>query len=200
MPRLLSITRTGKPAALTPAAIARACEALLLEADRCDEAYHRFALEANRAGTHLATFRAIRKQYPQKAPREILDDLIATTPDDEGRWFATAKTLGFFDLAAELAHRSPVDIGTLLRAARDHLDRAPEFALDSATAALHWMARGRFYEIKAGDVWQARDYALQSAAAIGRLEPTRKLIDGLIDSDKTDAFVRKQLGLYSQIM
>ena len=184
----------------SPAAIARACEALLLEADRCDEAYHRFALEANRAGTHLATFRAIRKQYPQKAPREILDDLIATTPDDEGRWFATAKTLGFFDLAAELAHRSPVDIGTLLRAARDHLDRAPEFALDSATAALHWMARGRFYEIKAGDVWQARDYALQSAAAIGRLEPTRKLIDGLIDSDKTDAFVRKQLGLYSQIM
>lgn len=55
------------------------------------------------------------------------------------------------------------------------------------------MAQGRFYEIKAWDVWQARDYALQTATIVGRLEPTRELINGLIDSDQTDAFVHKQL-------
>jgi hypothetical protein len=48
-----------------------------------------------------------------------------------------------------------VDIGTLLRAARDHLDGDPDFALETATAALGWMAAGHFYELRAGDVWQA---------------------------------------------
>jgi hypothetical protein len=85
--------------------MARACEEVLLAAGRSDEAYRRYALTANRAGTHLATYRAIKKKYPDKAPREILDDLIAVTPDDPGRWFATAKELGFFDLAADLARR-----------------------------------------------------------------------------------------------
>jgi hypothetical protein len=46
------------------------------------------------------------------------------------------------------------------------------------------MARGRFYETKAGDVWQARDDALQAAAAVGRLEPTQELIDRLIASEE----------------
>jgi hypothetical protein len=130
---------------------------------------------------------------PGKAPRDVLDDLIASTPDDPGRWFATAKGLGFLDLAADLAHRSPVDIGTLLRAARDHLDQAPEFALAAATAALHWMARGQFYEIKALDVWQARNQALAAAAAVGRLEENQALIAGLIQDETTDPFVRKHL-------
>ena len=89
----------------SPAAMARACEAILLATGRSDEAYRRYAVMANRAGTHLATYRAIKKKYPDKAPREILDDLIAVTPDDPGRWFATAKELGFFDLAADLARR-----------------------------------------------------------------------------------------------
>ena len=39
--------------------------------------------------------------------------------------------------------RSLVDIGTLLRAARDHLQTEPAFALQAAATALGWMALGR---------------------------------------------------------
>jgi tetratricopeptide (TPR) repeat protein len=174
-------------------AMARACEEILLAAGRGEEAYRRFAYTANRAGSHLATFRAIKKKYPAKAPRAILDDLIAQTPGEEGKWFATAKTLSLLDLALNLARRSPVDIGTLLRAARDNLDCEPAFALETATTALGWMAAGQFYELKAGDVWQAMGYALRAAEALGRVESTRGLIRALAQDPNTDAFVREQL-------
>ena len=173
--------------------IADACEAILLDAGRSDEAYERFALEANRASTYLATCRALIKKYPDRAPRDILDRLIAATPEDPGRWFATAKTLGFLDLAAELAERSPVDIGTLLRAARDHLESDPSFARQASVAALRWMAAGQFYEITAGNVWDARRYALKSAAATGQSEVIAAFLDELIADAQADAFVRKQL-------
>jgi hypothetical protein len=119
--------------------------------------------------------------------------LIASPTDDPVRWFATAKTLGFLDLAAELAQRSPVDIGTLLRAARDHLESTPGFAMQAAVAALRWMAAGQFYEITGGDVWDARRYALESAAATGQSDEIEAFLDELIGSAQTDAFVRKQL-------
>jgi tetratricopeptide (TPR) repeat protein len=177
----------------SPAAMARTCEEVLLAAGRPDEAYRCYASLANRAGSNLATFRAIKKKYPALAQRDILDALIAETPGEEGKWFATAKTLGLLDLALDLARRSPVDIGTLLRAARDHLDSEPAFALETATAALCWMAAGRFYELKVGDVWQAMGYALRAAEALDRVESTRGLIKGLAQDPNTDAFVREQL-------
>jgi hypothetical protein len=177
----------------SPAAIARGCEAVLLAAGRTGEAYRRFAYTANRAGSHLATFRAIKKKYPDKAPQAILGDLIAQTPGEEGTWFATAKTLGLLDLALDLARRSPVDISTLLRAARDHLDRGPASTLETATKALGWMAAGQFYELKAGDVWQAMGYALRAAEALDRVESTRGLIQALARDPSADVFVREQL-------
>jgi len=177
----------------SPMAVARACEEILLKADRTDEAYDRFALEANRAGTHLATCRALIKKYPNRERRTLLDDLIASTPDDEGRWFATAKTLGFLDLAAQLADRSPVDIGTLLRAARDFQESNPHFALHAAVAALRWMAAGRFYELRAGDVWDARRYALETAEATGQSETVQTFLNELTNSPNTDSFVLQQL-------
>ncbi len=176
-----------------PSDMARTCEEILLAAGRGEDAYRRFAYTANRAGSHLATFRAIKKKYPDKAPRAILDDLIAQTPGEEGKWFATAKDLGLLDLALDLARRSPVDIGTLLRAARDHLDREPFFTLETATTALGWMAAGHFYELKAGDVWQAMGYALRAAEALDRVESTRGLIQALAQDPSTDALVREQL-------
>jgi len=184
----------------SPIAIAQACEELLLAAGRQDEAYRRYALEASREGTHLATFRAIKKKYPSRDPRAILGDLISTTPGEEGKWFATAKTLGFLDLASELARRSPVNIQTLNRAARDHLDKNPAFALDSATAALRWMASGDFYEITALDVWQATDYALKAAEAMGRLEGVREAVRALGDSAETDSFVKDQLRKHRDLL
>lgn len=178
----------------SPAIAARVCEEMLLGTGRQEEAYARYALVANRAGTNLATFRAIKKKYPAKDPRGILDDLIAATPGEEGKWFATAKTLGYLDLAAALAGRSRVDIGTLIRASRDHLVTNPEFALDVANAALSWMALGEYYEIKAGDVWQAMDDALAAATATDRVQATRTQIRTWIDARDTDAFVKEQMG------
>jgi hypothetical protein len=64
--------------------------------------------------------RAIAKRYPMIAPERILGDLIASTPGQEGKWFAAAKTLKQYDLALALAQRSAVDPKTLVRAARDH--------------------------------------------------------------------------------
>jgi hypothetical protein len=101
-----------------PSDMARTCEEILLAAGRGEEAYRRFAYTANRAGSHLATFRAIKKKYPDKPPRTILDDLIAQTPGEDGKWFATAKDLGLLELVLDLGpgpgaalpggHRHPV--------------------------------------------------------------------------------------------
>ena len=135
--------------------IAEACETLLLSSGLHDEAYQRYALKANQKATYLATFRAIARKYPSKAPHDILRDLIASTPGDEGKWFAAAKDAGLFDLAIELVHRNPADPRTLARAARDFAESNPDFALSCGMAALHWIALGYGYEITEGDVLEA---------------------------------------------
>lgn len=43
--------------------IAEACEALLLLSGLAEDAYRRYAIEANRGTTNLATFRAIAKKF-----------------------------------------------------------------------------------------------------------------------------------------
>jgi len=95
--------------------IAQACEEILLSSGLLDEAYRRYAIEANQGTTNLATFRAIAKKYPNKQPEEILRDLVSSTPGAEGKWFAAAKDGGLFAVAAELATRSPTDPRTLTR-------------------------------------------------------------------------------------
>ena len=82
-----------------------------------------------------------------KDKSQILTDLIATTPGEEGKWFATAKELKLYELALELANRSPCDPKTLTRAARDYLETVPEFSLGSAMAALRWLSEGWGYEV-----------------------------------------------------
>ena len=142
-------------------------EDLLLSAGRVDEAYARYGIRAMSANTNIATFRAIAKRYPGIEPSRILRDLITSTPGEEGKWFATAKTLKQFDLALALARRAPVDPKTLVRAARDHVKSQPAFALGSALAALYWMARGEGYELTGADVLAARQHATEAAAALG---------------------------------
>lgn len=179
-----------------PALIARACEAILLRAGRADEAYLLYAHDAHQAGTYLATCRSIIRTYPHKDSRGILQDCIDRTPFEPGKWFAAAKTLGFLDIAAELAYRSPVNIATLLRAAHDFAETNPNFSRVSAMAALHWMSRGQYYEITEHDVRRARDLALSAAQAEGSrstLEETSRFIARLTESDGTDEFVRRIL-------
>ena len=69
-----------------------------------------------------------------------------------------------------------MDIGTLLRAAREHLDGDPAFPLRTATGASSWMAAEHFCELKAGDVWQAMGYTRRATEALDRVESTRDLI------------------------
>lgn len=147
--------------------IAQTCEAILLSSGMHDEAYRRYALEANRATTNLATFRAITKKYPDKAPEDILRDLIANTPGDEGKWFAAAKSVSLFDMAIELVTHSPTDPRTLIRAARDYCEKQPDFALKSGLAALRWMSLGHGYEITAGDVLEAYTAVIKAAPGAG---------------------------------
>ena len=147
--------------------IARECEAILLSSGLKEEAYTRYALEATPGTTYLARFRAIAKKYPHKPAEDILNDLIASTPGNEGKWFAAAKDAGLFDLALELATRSPADPRTLIRAARDYAGTQPAFALAVGYAALRWMGLGYGYEITGGDVVEAWSALVQAAAGVG---------------------------------
>jgi hypothetical protein len=108
--------------------IARACEAILLSSGLAHEAYERYALEANQGTRNLATFRAIARKYANKSLEAILRDLADSMPGAEGKWFAAAKDAGLFDMAVELATRSPIDPRTLIRAARDCAEKRLEFA------------------------------------------------------------------------
>src|SRR5690606_19240287 len=107
-------------------------------AGRVDEAYRQYGLRATQAHTYLATFRAVVERYPHKPALEILGDLVATTPGDEGKWFAAAKDAGYYDDALALASATPCDPRTLARAARDFVDEQPDFALGAGLLSLHW--------------------------------------------------------------
>lgn len=113
-------------------AIPAFCEGVLLDTGLADEAYARHAVQATYATTNLATFKAIVKKYPGKPKETILRDLVASQPDQAGKWFVAAKDAGFFELAIELANKSPSDLRTLIRAARDFAAKRPEFALATA--------------------------------------------------------------------
>lgn len=147
--------------------IVQACEGILLSSGMPEEAYHRYALEANPATTNLARFRSLTKKYPTKNPETILRDLIDSTPGEEGKWFAAAKDASLFDLAIELARQSPTDPRTLTRAARDFVDKQPGFAYACGVTALHWIALGYGYEITGTEVLDAYTAVTRAAPGAG---------------------------------
>jgi len=77
------------------AAIDAACETILLDVGRAEEAFEKYALTANGSSTGLATFRGIVRKYPGHDPRQILLDL-ATSSGDPGRWFARRRMPAFW--------------------------------------------------------------------------------------------------------
>ena len=147
--------------------VARVCEEILLSSGFADEAYERYGIEANQGTSHLSTYRALAKKYPHKKPEDILNELINTTPGEEGKWFATAKELGFFELALKLARTSPCDPRTLTRASRDYLDVDPAFAMCSGLTALQWLIEGYGYEVTSTDVWEAYKNTMNAAEKVG---------------------------------
>ena len=177
------------------AAIDQACEEILISSGLYDEAYRRYGLRAAQGNSYLARFRAVAKRYPMKDASEILADLIAMTPGEEGKWFATAKELERYELALDLANRSPCDPKTLTRAARDNLDPAPEFALGSALAALRWLSEGWGYEVTSVDVIEAYDRAMDAAIRLNKADDVTGQIRQLVEANDNGArqFVRQAL-------
>jgi hypothetical protein len=164
-------------------AIARTCEEILLSSGLVDEAYTRYAVLANQGITHLSTFRAIVAKYPRKTPADILHDLAASTPGQEGKWFAAAKDAGLYNEAIELANRSPCDPKTLTRGARDFADKNPTFATEAGMAALKWLAQGYGYEITAADAWAAYENTVRAAEKRGQVAQVRARIRELVGGD-----------------
>ena len=175
--------------------IDQTCEQILISSGLYEEAYRRYGLSAATGNSYIARFRSVAKRYPMKDKSQILSDLIAATPGEEGKWFATAKELGFYDLALELANRSPCDPKTLTRAARDYLDPEPAFSLGSAIAALRWLSEGWGYEVTSVDVVEAYDRAMDAAARLDMVDNVSEWIQQLVATSDTAAtkFVREVL-------
>jgi hypothetical protein len=178
-----------------PMAIARACEEILLSSGMVEEAYRRYALLANQSTTYINTFRVLVRKYPHKKREEILQDLINSTPGNEGKWFAAAKSAGLYETAIELANRSPCDPRTLTRAALDTVGKDAGFALQSGLAALRWLIEGYGYDVTSLDVRKAFEVTLQAADLAGRRDETMKRIRQLVAHGGAGAkFVAEALG------
>jgi tetratricopeptide (TPR) repeat protein len=179
----------------SPVGIARACEEVLLSSGLADEAYARYGLVANQAGTYTAWFRAVARKYPHKNPAQILEDLVAHTPGEEGKWFAAAKDARLYDEAIVLANRTPCSPQTLTRAARDFEAEKPEFAIEAGMAALRWLVEGYGYEITGLDVLNAYSHTMKAAENAGRAELTRERIHDLVARESFgERFVTRILG------
>ncbi|MFP5468093.1 MAG: hypothetical protein ACLGG8_11325 [Gammaproteobacteria bacterium] len=175
--------------------IARFAEEELLKAGRRADAFNQYALLANQANSHLSTFRALTKKYPELAKDKLLDHLIASTPGEPGKWFATAKTLKLFEQATRLAWASPCDPKTLNRAARDYLKTQPDFAMQCALASLHWMSMGHGYELTGLDVLEAHRFAIEAAAVTQQTQQARASIEQVLASDRPmAAWMQRSLG------
>lgn len=143
-------------------AIDAACEQILLDAGRVDEAYDKYALTAHAAATGLATYRAIARRYTARDPKQILLDL-AESSSDPGRWFAAAKDAGFPDLALEFAANGRTDPRTLSRAARDFLDEDARFSLKVGRMAIQRILDGYGYELIGADAIDAYRHFIAAA-------------------------------------
>jgi hypothetical protein len=147
-------------------AIDAACEKILLDVGRVDEAYEKYALTANGSSTGLATFRALVRKYPGRDPKKILLDL-ARSSDEPGRWFAAAKDAGFLDLALEFANTGHTDPRTLSRASRDFLKKDARFCLDVGRLAIRRILEGYGYEMTGIDVLDAFSHYMAAAQTLG---------------------------------
>jgi hypothetical protein len=192
----IAYVRTRAGSTTNQESIARFAEDVLLQAGRRAEAFDQYALLANQANSNLSTFRALAKKYPELAPEKLLGHLIASTPGEPGKWFATAKTLKLFDRAIALAWASPCDPKTLTRAARDHLARQPGFAMQAALAALHWMSMGHGYELTGLDAVEAHRLATESARVTRQIGQAQATIEQVLAAERPmSAWMRRSLGM-----
>ncbi len=152
-------------------------------------------LEAEPTSTYHAKYRALARRHPSRTPAELLAALMATTPGQEGKWFAAAKRAELFDLAAELAHRGPCDPRTLCRAARDHADVNPGFAIEAGVAALRWLLEGHGFELTGRDVREIYAHTMKAARHAGRSEQVHARLRALARPEAVNhRFVMRVIG------
>ncbi|MBZ5726620.1 MAG: hypothetical protein LAP87_16670 [Acidobacteriia bacterium] len=168
-------------------AIDAACEKILLDSGRTDEAYERYALTANGSSTGLATFRAIMKKYRGRDPKKVLLDL-ATSSGDSGRWFAAAKDAGFLDLALEFAGAGRTDPRTLSRASRDLVKKDARFSLKVGRLAIERILEGDGYELTLVDVMDACNHFMAAAQALGIASQARADLLAIAAKQPGEAF------------
>jgi hypothetical protein len=134
------------------------------------------------------------KKYPERTPADVLDDLVAETPGEEGKWFAAAKDARLFDKAIALANLTPCSTQTLTRAARDFVETNPTFALEAGVMAIRWLAQGHGYEVTALDVHSAYTHTMNAAQRAGRADEIRSLIRHYVTDGPLREFMTKVLG------
>lgn len=179
--------------------VARLCEEIYLSSGMREQAYRRYALAAHEKTTYLATFRAVRKAYPEKEAAEVLADLVAATPGQEGKWFAAAKSAGLRAEALALAKRSPCAPSTLARAARDFAEKDPEFSIEVGLLAIEGMIRGDAYEFTCADVLTAYTPTLDAARRQGVEDATRARLHRIVQgTGPAHAFVVSCLERFEQ--
>lgn len=147
-------------------AIDRFCEALLLRSGRVEEAYRRYGLRTGAGSTYLAVFRDTARRYPGMDKRQVLLDLMQTR-GEMGKWFAAAKAAGFLDLALECATTADTEPATLVRAARDHVEREPRFAIQVALIALRGLLGGVGYDPGPADLYATITHLMAAAEQLG---------------------------------
>jgi hypothetical protein len=172
------------------AEICKFCEDLLVRQGKAGDAYSRFGLPTAAGNTYLSMWRSLFKRYPDRDPRSILEDLMGLY-DAKGKWFATAKTAGFLDIALDCAADTAVEPATLIRAARDFTTKDPTFAAMVALQAIAHLLAGRGYEAIPSDLDAAASHLLAATTKLDQvgwaLQTLRRLeasppphVDGLM--------------------
>ena len=163
-------------------------EEILKDSGRVDEAYNRYALLRPVTGTYLAYFRRLKKSYPDRDPLNILEDLINQHSENPGVWFAAARREGFRNRALELARNHPVNPPTLMKAADSLKEEDPQFAMEAAAAALHWIVEGCGYEMDIRDFAEAWVLLRSISEPRGCLPEWQERIQELITNRTERAF------------
>lgn len=159
--------------------VADFCERTLINAGRSEEAYDKYAFETKSGQTYINQFRSTVKKYPGKDPRAILQDFIRWS-GAKGAWFASARQMGYLDIAMDCALSSVVDPKTLIRAAKDTIESSPEFSMNIAIRAIDLMLQGHGYEIRILDMHLAFGHALAAAKRINSVDQFKLVLKELV--------------------
>jgi len=152
------------------------CESVLIDIGRIDEAYEKYGLKNPSYGTNLNIYRAICKKYPTIDRRKILLDCIEKK-GTKGKWFASAKNEGFFDIAVKCALSYDSDPDTLLRACRDFADKEFPFALVVGVLGIIRLLTGSFYdEVTVADIVNAYQQVEKIAKDKEKLDDFKALL------------------------